>query len=392
MKTWAWILGGIGVTAGAWWYLKKRSPETSASSSETIYPEGVIPGVTPGYPEAPSVDELPSDPAQHGAPTMGESYAPSTNQSASQASSVSAGYSGSSANASSSSGAAYAVGDGIATNPRSSTAPLFTVKPYSPPPVVRTPYVRPHLVKAQPKPAPKAIVVAPMMTPKPSSMVVPKAAPMTVDSMAAPRSIVSSPSPVMIPAPVVASRPETAPVSTPTSSYVTSLLRPVAAPTAPIAPALQPPKVVLPGDVQTTAPLPSPMVSLPRPVAPMPSPVVAPKPIVSSPRPVVAPQPTKVTVTTYKSPVTSATRTVVAPVVVAPRVVAAPKPVSPAPLARTPLTRPIAVVRPTNVRGVYAVGADFTEAEYRAMAARAEHESRRREWAANQMAEQMVRR
>lgn len=314
MKTWAWILGGIGVTAGAWWYLKKRSPETSASSSETIYPEGVIPGVTPGYPEAPSVDELPSDPAQHGAPTMGESYAPSTNQSASQASSVSAGYSGSSANASSSSGAAYAVGDGIATNPPSSTAPSFTVKPYSPPPVVRTPYVRPNLVKAQPRPMPKAVVVAP--TP-------------------------------------------------------------------------QPQKVALPGDVQTTAPLPSSMVSLSRPVAPMPSPVVTPKPIVSSPRPVVAPQPTKVTVTTYKSPVTSATRTVVAPAVVAPRVVAAPKPVSPAPLARTPLTRPIAVVRPTNVRGVYAVGADFTEAEYRAMAARAEHESRRREWAANQMAEQM---
>jgi hypothetical protein len=52
------------------------------------------------------------------------------------------------------------------------------------------------------------------------------------------------------------------------------------------------------------------------------------------------------------------------------------------------LARPQAVVRPTNIRGVYAVGADFTEAEYHAMAVKAELESKRREWAANQMSEQ----
>jgi hypothetical protein len=48
----------------------------------------------------------------------------------------------------------------------------------------------------------------------------------------------------------------------------------------------------------------------------------------------------------------------------------------------------LAVARLTNIRGVYAVGADFTEAEYHAMAVKAELESKRREWAANQMSEQ----
>ena len=112
----------------------------------------------------------------------------------------------------------------------------------------------------------------------------------------------------------------------------------------------------------------------------------------SSPRPVVAPQPTKVMVTTYRSPVTSATRTVVVPMSKAPMpVVVAPQPKSSTPPVVTkPLSRPLAVVRPTNIRGVYAVGADFTEAEYRAMGARAELETRRREWAANQMAENAV--
>jgi hypothetical protein len=101
-------------------------------------------------------------------------------------------------------------------------------------------------------------------------------------------------------------------------------------------------------------------------------------------------------VTTYRSPVTSATRTVVVPMVKAPSpTVVAPRPKSPTPTVVTPLTRPLAVVRPTNLRGVYAVGADFTEAEYHAMAVKAELESKRREWAANQMSEQtnaMVRR
>jgi hypothetical protein len=69
-------------------------------------------------------------------------------------------------------------------------------------------------------------------------------------------------------------------------------------------------------------------------------------------------------------------------------VVVTPMPKGPTPPVVTkPLTKPLAVVRPTNLRGVYAVGADFTEAEYRAMGARAELETRRREWAANQMAE-----
>lgn len=307
MKTWAWILGGAGVAAGAWWYLKGRNPMTSATP-ESFYPEDVVPGVTPGYPIAPSADQLPLDTAQQMAPAMGESYAPTTQPSSSQASAVSAGYGEPATNTPSSSGASYAVGAGTGTSAPSPKKTFVLVKPITATKAVVVPQVRP---------------------------------------------IVSAPRPMVTPiAPVVA----------------------------------QPPKAILPQAPMTS--LPSPMVSLPRPVAPTPSPMVTPKPIVSSPRPVVAPQPTKVTVTTYRSPVTSSTRTVVAPIAVAPRVVAAPKPKSPAPPVVTPLTRPLAVVRPTNVRGVYAVGADFTEAEYHAMAVKAELESKRREWAANQMSEQ----
>ncbi len=295
MKTWAWILGGAGVAAGAWWYFKGRNPMTSATP-ESFYPEGVVPGVTPGYPIAPSADQLPPDTAQKTAPAMGESYAPATQSSSSQASAVSAYHGGSATNTPSSSGAPYAVGAGTGTTTTSPKTTFVLVKPIAPP-VATTSYVRP--ISSSPRPA---------VTPS---------------------------------APVVS----------------------------------QPPKVTLPGDIQAT-------------VTPLPRPMVTPKPIVSSPKPVIAPQPTKVMVTTYRSPVTSATRTVVAPVVAASRVVAPPRPKSPMPLATTPLTRPLAVVRPTNVRGVYAVGADFTEAEYRAMAVKAELESRRREWAANEMAEQ----
>jgi hypothetical protein len=39
------------------------------------------------------------------------------------------------------------------------------------------------------------------------------------------------------------------------------------------------------------------------------------------------------------------------------------------------------------MRGVYAIGADLTEAEYLAAAAKARLETSRREWAANQLAE-----
>lgn len=293
MKTWAWILGGAGVAAGAWWYLKGRNPVTS-TTPESFYPEDVVPGVTPGYPIAPSADQLPPDTAQQKAPAMGEAYASTAQSSSSQASAVSAGYGEPTTNTPSSSGAPYAVGAGTGTSTPSKKTTFVLVKPISPTKAVVVPQARP---------------------------------------------IVSAP-------------------------------RPMVAPIAPVV--VQPPKVVLPQ---------APMTSLP-------SPMVTPKPIVSSPRPVVAPQPTKVTVTTYRSPVTSSTRTVVAPVAVAPRVVAAPKPKSPVPPVVTPLTRPLAVVRPTNVRGVYAVGADFTEAEYHAMAVKAELESKRREWAANQMSEQ----
>ncbi len=108
--------------------------------------------------------------------------------------------------------------------------------------------------------------------------------------------------------------------------------------------------------------------------------------------PVVKRESVPVMVTTYRSPVTSATRTVVVPMAKTPMpVVATPMVKSPTPtIVTTPLSRPVAVVRPTNLRGVYAVGADFTEAEYRAMGARAELETQRREWAANQMAENAI--
>jgi hypothetical protein len=306
MKTWAWIVGGVGVAAGAWWYLKGRNSATT----EMSYPEGVVPGVTPGYPAAPSVDELPPDTAQQMAPAMGENYAAPAQSSSSQASAVSTGYSEPSTNTPSSSGAPYAVDTGTGTTTPSPKAPLFSIAPSSPL-VDTTSYVRP--VRPSPKPS-----VALMLAPRPT----------------------------------VAPRPMVAPQAMPTVSL---------------------PKTVIPSQ---------PTVSLP-------SPVVAPRPIVSSPRPVVAPQPTKVMVTTYRSPVTSATRTVVVPVVAAPKpVVVAPMVKSPTPTIVTkPLTRPLAVARPTNLRGVYAVGADFTEAEYRAMGVRAELETRRREWAANQMAE-----
>jgi hypothetical protein len=42
------------------------------------------------------------------------------------------------------------------------------------------------------------------------------------------------------------------------------------------------------------------------------------------------------------------------------------------------------------MRGVYAIGADLTEAEFLAMASKARLETVRREWAANQLAEQIA--
>lgn len=102
------------------------------------------------------------------------------------------------------------------------------------------------------------------------------------------------------------------------------------------------------------------------------------------------PRPAKVSVTTYRSPVTSSTRTVIAPAIPRAKVPVFRTVAAPTSKPSTPLTRPLAVVRPTSIAGVYAVGADFTEAEYRAMGARAEIESKRREWAASQMSEHIA--
>ena len=333
MKTWAWILGGVGVAAGAWWYFKGRSPETSATP-ESIYPEGVVPGVTPGYPIAPSVDELPPDPARQTAPAMGESYAPSTQQSAPQASTASTGYSEPATYTPSSSGAPYAVGAGTGTDTSSAKAPLFLVEPVAPKVVL--PQLRP-------------------MVKSPSPMVSPK------DLLPQVKPLVRSP---MLVAPPKELLPEPKPIV----KYLVPVAPPIVATPklVKVAP-MVPPPAIAPKPVKTTLVTP--------PIATMPQLVKA--------------APAKVLVTTYRSPVTSVTRTAIAPVLAAPQVVAPPKPKSPmlAPVVR-PLTRPLAVIRPTNVRGVYAVGADFTEAEYHAMAVKAELESKRREWAANQMSEQ----
>lgn len=58
MKMWAWIVGGLGAAAGAWWFLAKREQPQVA---RPVYPENITPGETPGYPLAPSADELPPD-------------------------------------------------------------------------------------------------------------------------------------------------------------------------------------------------------------------------------------------------------------------------------------------------------------------------------------------
>ena len=301
MKTWAWIVGGVGVAAGAWWYLKGRNSATT----EMSYPEGVVPGVTPGYPIAPSVDELPPDTAQQEMP-MGGSYAPQ--QSSSQASAVSPVAVASSP---SSSGAPYAVGTG--------NGPTTTASP--------TPTAVSRLLKR----APVRVKVA---LPRPMAVATPRATPAV---MATP---MATPTPMAVITPMAATEP----------------------------------------------------VAVFTPLAPVPAkPTVVSTPVVMA-APLVKRAPTQAVVTTYRSPVTSATRTVVVPVVATPKpVVVALQPKSPTPtIVTTPLSKPLAVIRPTNLRGVYAVGADFTEAEYRAMGVRAELETRRREWAANQMAENTV--
>lgn len=72
MKIWPWILGTVGVGAGAWWLLKRNA----MAEGWVSYPEGVVPGVTPGYPLPPSTDELPT--YSEGGMQMGESYGPTS--------------------------------------------------------------------------------------------------------------------------------------------------------------------------------------------------------------------------------------------------------------------------------------------------------------------------
>lgn len=301
MKIWAWIIGGIGVTAGAWWILKGRTPAT-ATTPEAAYPEGVVPGVTPGYPVAPSADQLPPDPAKQAAPAMGETNAQATQPSAYQAPASSVGYGEPTTSTAPSSGTSNAVGAGTSSGPPASKVTTPLVKLIAPPP----PQVFAPIVKAAPIP------VAPI--------------------------------PV---APITATPIQVAPIT--------------------VAPSV----VALPGDITRTVQT---------------APISA-KPLVLAFEPLAKPEPVKVAITTYKSPVTSVTNTVVAPIVKPAPIVMAPKAPSVAPIVIKPVSKPLAVVRPTNVRGIYAVGADFTEAEYHAMAAKAELESKRREWAANQMAE-----
>ena len=63
-------------------------------------------------------------------------------------------------------------------------------------------------------------------------------------------------------------------------------------------------------------------------------------------------------------------------------------PVQTAPIIARPKMTVFSAKSP--LRGVYAIGADLTEAQYKAMAARARVESKRREWAANQLADQIA--
>jgi hypothetical protein len=61
-------------------------------------------------------------------------------------------------------------------------------------------------------------------------------------------------------------------------------------------------------------------------------------------------------------------------------------PVKAQPLMKMSLAKGIS----TPLKGVYAIGADLTEAQYRALSARAAVEARRREWAANQLADRIT--
>lgn len=61
-------------------------------------------------------------------------------------------------------------------------------------------------------------------------------------------------------------------------------------------------------------------------------------------------------------------------------------PVKTQPLMKMSLAKGIS----TPLKGVYAIGADLTEAQYRALSARAAVEAKRREWAANQLADRIT--
>ena len=104
--------------------------------------------------------------------------------------------------------------------------------------------------------------------------------------------------------------------------------------------------------------------------------------------------PPVVKVAVYKSPVTSSTRTVTAsPKTVTAFTKAASVDQSGSPAkAATTVKAPAVALRASlqAMRGVYAIGADLTEAEFLAAAAKARLEASRREWAANQLAEQIA--
>lgn len=217
MKTWAWIVGGLGAAAAGYWWWRKQQPP------EYFYPEGVIPGVTPGYPIAPSADQLPPD--TEGAIMAAQSQAQEGSNASSSA------------------------------------------------------FLEPSSSASSTK-------------------------------------------------------------SSPSVATQSTLGKPSGG-----------------GSAGTSA-----------------------KASTSS---------VKTTVVAYQSPVTSKTKYVAVPVSVPAKtslVQSSTNQVS----FKVPMSKPAVVLKPTPIRGVYAIGADHTEAEYRALAARAELESKRREWAANQMASQIA--
>lgn len=232
MKTWAWVAGGLGLAAGAWYWLKRRE----SMPASAFYPEGVVPGETPGYPVAPSAEQLPPDVEGGFAPSMG-------------------------------------------------TASPTTGESYVSAPTVGTP-----------------------------------------DQSVSQKSI--------------ASQSAGFAMGTHAGSYGKGTTQSTSQ------------------GAQTTSA----------------------KAASSS----LSPFSKKAVVTTYKSPITSATTVTARPVMSKPTTVSAPTVIKPLP------PKPVPTVKSNLIRGMYAIGADHTEAEYKAMAARAALEAKRREWAASQLSERIA--